>query len=158
MAKNATSLQFLRSEVPGKRPDPGRLLAGQPAVNNSPEDPGMFFANSQGGLIKIGPCGIGDTAPNTGAVAPGAVGNCRGEMWLDTAASPGPVLKVYDGSKWVQVMPFRYATAVMQDTAPSKTAYPPGTMWWDTSTGLLYVLYADGSSTQWTQVSSSTVS
>jgi hypothetical protein len=39
--------------------------------------------------------------------------------------------------------------AVISDTAPS---HSQGKLWWDSSTGNLYISYDDGTSTQWVQV------
>jgi hypothetical protein len=157
----ATPIQFLRSVLFNKRPDPTLLLSGQPGVNLNPAEPGLFFADSTGtSLFKVGPCAIGATAPNTGAIAPSALGNCVGELWLDTATSAGhpfPTLKVWNGAAWIQCMPYSYANTVVSPTAPSLTTHPDGTLWWNSATGLMYVLYNDGTTTQWTQVSSSTV-
>jgi len=158
----ATPLQFLRSEVNKKRPDPSKLLAGQPAVNTESTEPGLFFADDSGStLFKVGPCAVGATAPNAGATGPaGALGNTRGELWLDTTSTPsrpGPALRVWDGSNWIDAMPYRYASVVVADTAPLVGDFPDGTLWWDSGTGLMYVLYFDGTTHQWTQVSSNTV-
>jgi hypothetical protein len=164
MATNrATPIQLLRSEVLKKRPDPAQLLAGQGAVNTNAAEPGLFFADNTGAsLFKVGPCAIGTTAPNDGATGPaGALGNTLGEMWLDTAStfdSPGPKLKVWDGSQWINCMPYTYANTIVSDTEPVLGNHLDGTLWWDSGTGLMYVLYNDGTSRQWTQVSSNTVS
>ena len=100
MATKPSQIQLLRSQIPNKRPDPVLLLSGQPAVNISVEDPGLYIANINSDLIKIGPTYVGPTAPNTGAVVPGALGNSRGEMWLDTFSTT-PSLKVFDGTNWI---------------------------------------------------------
>lgn len=158
-----TPVQLLRSEVLNKRPDPAKLLPGQGAVNTNAQEPGFFFADNTGTtLFKVGPCTVGVTAPNTGATgAPGQLGNTVGELWLDTTPStldrPGPVLKVWDGTTWIDCMPYRYANTIVSDTAPTLGLHPDGTLWWDSGTGLLYVLYNDGTSRQWTQVSGNTV-
>ena len=155
---------MLRSEVLNKRPDPQKLLPGQVAVNINSQEPGLFFADDTGNsLVKIGPCSIGVVAPNTGATgAPGSLGNVKGELWLDTTPStldrPGPVLKVYDGTQWIDCMPYRYANAIVSDTAPTIGNHPDGTLWFDSGTGLGYILYNDGTTRQWTQISSNTVS
>jgi hypothetical protein len=161
-----TPVQLLRSQVLNKRPNPAQLLPGQPAVNINAAQPGFFFADQTGNtLIKIGPCTVGTVAPNTGATgAPGQLGNTVGELWLDTNGDPplfpGPVLKVWDGASWINCFPppTIYAVPVISDTAPSLTVHPDGTLWWDSDTGLMYILYNDGFSRQWTQVSSNTVS
>jgi hypothetical protein len=156
-----TPVQLLRSEVLNKRPDPAKLLPGQGAVNINSAQPGFFFADDTGNtLFKVGPCSVGSVAPNTGASgAPGQLGNTLGELWLDTTSTfdrPGPTLRVWDGSQWIDAMPYRYANTIVSDTEPT-LSNPDGTLWWDSGTGLMYVLYNDGSSRQWTQVSSTPV-
>lgn len=160
MANRATPIQLLRSALSGKRPDPAQLLPGQGAVNINPDEPGLYFADSDSGtpqLFKVGPCAVGALAPNTGAVGPGS-GNTKGELWLDMSAStldrPRPILKVWDGAQWVNCMPYTYANTIISDSTPDATLHPQGTLWWDSSTGLMYVLYSD----KWTQISSSAVS
>jgi hypothetical protein len=166
MATNkVTPIQLLRSEVLNKRPNPAQLLPGQGAVNINATQPGFFFADDTGNtLIKIGPCTVGTVAPNTGATgSPGQLGNTLGELWLDTNGDPplfpGPVLKVWNGSSWINCFPPStiYAVPLVSDTAPALTTHPDGTLWWDSSTGLMYILYNDGATRQWTQVSSNTV-
>ena len=159
----STPIQILRSEVLNKRPDPAKMLSGQPAVNVNSQEPGLFFADDTGNsLFKVGPCAVGPDAPNTGATgAPGQLGNTLGELWLDTSPAtldrPTPVLKVWDGSQWINCMPYTYANTIVSDTEPNIGLHTDGTMWWDSGTGLMYVLYNDGSSRQWTQVSSTPV-
>jgi len=156
-----TPIQLLRSEVRDKRPDPTKLLSGQPAVNTAAAQPGLFFADDTNTtLFKVGPCAVGNIAPNTGATGPGS-GNTLGELWLDlgsTPAHPGPTLKVWDGATWINCLPYTYANTIVSDTAPTITDHIPGTLWWNSGTGLMYILYNDGTTKQWAQVSSSTVS
>jgi hypothetical protein len=221
MAKNVTPIQFLRSIVSGKRPIASRLLEGQPTVNTSYSDPGMYFADSTGtSLIKIGPCGVGDTPPNYGATPPSTVGNSKGELWMDTrsnapvtagnfitglaytivtvgttnftligaasntvgvnfvATGPGtgtgtasftnitqtgPVLRVWDPTtaSWLPCNPYAAngPTVVVNPesggTPPDITQYLDNTLWWNSSNGLLSILYNDGTSRQWVQITSS---
>ena len=157
-----TPIQILRSTVFNKRPDPAQLISGQPAVNLNSAEPGLFFADSTGStLFKVGPCAVGTSAPNTGATGnPGQLGNTMGELWMDTASSPGvpgPVLKVWDGTQWINCMPYTYAATIVADTEPPIAAHNDNTLWWDSSTGLMYVLYNDGGTRQWTQISANTV-
>lgn len=168
MATNkVTPIQLLRSLVLNKRPDPAKLLPGQPAVNTAAAQPGLFFADSTGAtLFKVGPCAVNAIAPNTGATgAPGQLGNTLGELWLDLNGDPplfpGPVLKVWDGTSWINCFPSPtiYATPIISDIAPTLSDHPNGTLWWDSSTGLMFILYQDSVGTrQWTQISSNTVS
>jgi len=160
---NSTPIQVLRSEILNKRPDPDLLLPGQPAVNFNGGQPGLFFTDDTlNKLFKVGPCSVGVTAPNTGATgAPGTLGNCLGELWLDTTSTfdrPGPALRVWNGTAWIDAMPYRYASTIVSDTTPVLANHPDGTLWWNSGTGLMYCLYNDGTSRQWTQVSSDVVS
>jgi hypothetical protein len=156
-----TPIQFLRSLVLNKRPDPAKLLPGQPAVNTAAVQPGLFFADDTGtSLFKVGPCTVGALPPNDGATGAGS-GNTLGELWLDTGstpAHPGPTLKVWNGATWINCLPYSYANTIVADTAPTISDHIPGTLWWNSGSGLMYVLYDDGTTVQWTQVSSSTVS
>lgn len=164
MTTRVTPIQLLRSVLFNKRPDAAKLLPGQGAVNTNAAQPGFFFADENGTtLFKVGPCTVGISAPNAGATgAPGQLGNSLGELWLDTTPStldrPGPVLKVWDGAQWIDCMPYRYANTIVSDTAPTVGLHPNGTLWWDSSTGLMYVLYEDANSNrQWTQISGTPV-
>ena len=211
-----TPIQVLRSEVNNKRPDPTKMLDGQPAVNTNSNQPGLFFKDDTDELFKVGPCYVGEDPPNDPAIAPvGWPGNSVGELWLDrrtsapitapnlragiqyrivtlgttdftaigaasntvgvefTATGPGtgdgtaayagivqpfPVLRVWDGTEWVSCTPYVYANTVISDTVPSTTDHLPGTLWWNSGTGLMYVLYNDGANPPiWTQVSSTAV-
>lgn len=97
-----TPIRLLRTDTPSKRPDPTSLLAGQPAVNADSDDPGLYFADSTlTELLKIGPCHVGDSAPNSAPAVGGFPGNCKGELWLDTTDSINPVLRIWDGADWV---------------------------------------------------------
>lgn len=96
----ASSIQILRSSIVKERPFPGNLLDGQPAINTNQEEPGLFFKASDGTIVKFGPAAITSDGnpPNTGGV--GQLGNTVGELWLDKAPVV-PVLRVYDGSQWI---------------------------------------------------------
>lgn len=163
MTTRVTPIQLLRSEVLNKRPDPAKLLPGQGAVNINAAQPGLFFADDTGStLFKVGPCSIGLSAPNASATGnPGQLGNTVGELWLDTNStltSPGPKLKVWDGTSWINCMPYTYAAPIISDTAPALGLLTDNTLWWNSSSGLMYILYNDGTSRQWVQTSSTTVS
>jgi len=161
MTTKVTPIQLLRSIILNKRPNPAKLLPGQPSVNTNAAQPGFFFADDTGNtLFKVGPCAVGTVAPNTGASgAPGQLGNTKGELWLDTTStfdSPGPKLKVWNGANWINCMPYTYAATIVSDTEPTIGLHNDGTLWWDSGTGLMYLLYNDGTTRQWTQISGNT--
>lgn len=94
----ATTIQLLRSGIAQQRPEPGVLANGTPMVNLHESEPGLFFSDRAGELVKIGPISVGGSPPNSSPE--GEPGNSKGEAWLDTSGS-NPILKVYSGDSWV---------------------------------------------------------
>ena len=44
------------------------------------------------------------------------------------------------------------ATVLVSDTPPSTVTTPVNSLWWESNTGIMYILYDDGSSVQWVAV------
>ena len=105
------ALQHLRSSTADKRPTPAAMSDGQLALNTNLASPGLFFKDSNGDSVKIGPVHVGTTAPNVTPGAGGQAGNSKGEAWLDTTAA-NPILKVWNGSAFVAVQPVGTGTVV----------------------------------------------
>jgi len=97
------TLQHLRSSTADKRPTPGVMSDGQLALNTNLASPGLFFKDSNGDLVKVGPVHIGTTAPNATPASGGQAGNSKGELWLDTTGSDY-TLKTWDGSAWREIV------------------------------------------------------
>jgi len=93
------ALQHLRSSTADKRPAPASMSDGQLAINTNLASPGLFFKDSNGDLVKVGPVHVGTTAPNATPASGGQAGNSKGEQWLDTSGT-NPVFKIWDGSAW----------------------------------------------------------
>ena len=93
------TVQHKRSGDENRRPDPASLEEGQVAVNYNRNSPGMFFKDSVGGLVKVGPVAISSNVP----VASNYTQFSVGEMWLDVSNPLVNVLKVWDGSQWLTV-------------------------------------------------------
>jgi len=93
------ALQHLRSSTANKRPTPAAMSDGQIALNSNTTSPGLFFKDSAGALIKVGPVHVGTTAPNASPASGGETGNSVGEQWLDTTGG-AYVFKIWDGSAW----------------------------------------------------------
>ena len=108
-----TAIQFLRSETQNLRPNPVDLSDGMPMVSTHETDPGLYFKLRNNDLCKIGPCSISPDAPNSNPVL--QTGNTVGEFWLDTSASPS-ILKVWDGTQWVQTNSPTGSVATLQQT------------------------------------------
>lgn len=96
----AISFQVLRSSTANKRPTPTQLSDGELALNTDNGTGGIFFENSAGNIVKVGPVEIGSSAPNSSPA--GESGNSTGELWLDTTNSNN-ILKIYNGTAWVTI-------------------------------------------------------
>jgi len=72
------------------------MVFGELNLNYDASTGGLFYKNSAGTVVKVGPAQVGTTAPN--ATPAGSSGNSAGEFWYDTAVS---TLKVYNGTAWV---------------------------------------------------------
>jgi hypothetical protein len=92
-------LQHLRSSTLNKRPNPASMVDGQVAINYASGAPGMFFKDSNGSLVKVGPVHVGSGAPNAVPASGGTAGNSLGEQWLDTSGGTY-VFKIWDGAAW----------------------------------------------------------
>lgn len=149
MATSATQIQLLRSSIPNSRPDPTQLLPGQLAINTSANQPGVFFQNSNNGLVKLGPCTVSSVAPNTNPA--GFSGNSIGELWFDVEIQ---TLTVWTGTQWQICSPAEigFQKVIIATTAPDLTIYPAGALWWNDYNGEMYVLYEDPNGRQWVQV------
>ena len=92
------ALNFLlkRSGTANKRPDPASMALGELDLNYDSVTGGVFYKDSAGGVVKVGPAQVSATAPN--ATPAGSSGNSAGEFWYDTGAS---ALKIWTGSAWV---------------------------------------------------------
>jgi hypothetical protein len=110
------ALQHLRSSTANKRPAPGSMSEGQLALNSEAASPGLFFKNSNGALVKVGPIHVGATAPNITPASGGTSGNSTGESWLDTSVTPNE-LKVWNGSAFVSALPVEIPVSKLQDGA-----------------------------------------
>jgi len=96
-----TQILRLRSTLLYDRVFPNRLGQGEFAVNLNPNEPGIYFADSNAspGLIKVGPTHVGSEPPN---VLPSGYPNlCKGESWLDKSSTN--IFKVFDGTSFQPV-------------------------------------------------------
>lgn len=91
------ALNFLlkRSATASKRPTAASMAFGEIDLNYEANTGGLFYKDSAGSVVKIGPAQVSATAPN---IAPaGSSGNSKGEFWYDTSTSS---LKIFDGTTW----------------------------------------------------------
>lgn len=105
----ASVLKHLRSSTADKRPTASGLADGQLAINTASGTPGLYFEDSAGNIVKVGPAHVGTAAPN--ASPAGSTGNSKGELWVDeNTTTPG--LKYYNGSSFINLTPSGTQTTV----------------------------------------------
>lgn len=73
------------------------MVFGELNLNYDASTGGLYYKNSDGDVVKVGPCQVSTTAPNSSPA--GSAGNSAGEFWFDSSTD---TLKVYDGSAWVE--------------------------------------------------------
>jgi len=100
MTSTPVTILYKRSGNASDRPSGNILVNGELSVNFGAADPGVYFEDSVGNIVKIGPTSYGTTAPN--AVPVGLAGNSIGELWTDATAG-NPYLKVWTGSAWIKI-------------------------------------------------------
>ena len=100
MTSTPVTILSKRSSNASDRPSGNILVNGELSINFGAADPGVYFEDSAGNIVKIGPTPYGTTAPN--AVPVGLAGNSIGELWTDATAG-NPYLKVWTGSAWTKI-------------------------------------------------------
>ena len=91
---------FKRSGTADKRPDPAQMALGEVDLNYNAVSGGLFYKDSGGGVIKVGPAQVSVDPPN--ATPAGSAGNSPGEFWYSTSDG---FLYVWDGSNWNTTAP-----------------------------------------------------
>ena len=93
----AVNILLKRSATASKRPVGASMAFGELNLNYDASTGGLYYKNSAGGVVKVGPCQVSATAPNS--TPAGSSGNSAGEFWFDTSTQ---TLKLYDGTTWVE--------------------------------------------------------
>jgi len=90
------------------------------------------------------PLVIKGTVPSAGALPP--TGNTIGDMWI---ATDNQHLYIWDGTQWDDAGPLGTSTTTTADNPPSNPK--DGDMWWESDSGIFWVYYDDGNTSQWVQ-------
>ena len=92
------ALNFLlkRSGTASKRPDAVSMDLGEIDLNYNSDTGGVYYKDSAGNVVKVGPCQVSVSEPNS--TPAGSAGNSVGEFWYDIANQS---LQVWNGSAWV---------------------------------------------------------
>jgi hypothetical protein len=71
------------------------MALGEIDLNYDSATGGVFYKDSAGGVVKVGPAQVSSAAPNS--TPAGSSGNSVGEFWYDTGTS---TLKIWNGTAW----------------------------------------------------------
>jgi hypothetical protein len=93
----AVNILLKRSATADKRPVGASMAFGELNLNYDASTGGLYYKDSLGAVVKVGPCQVSATAPNSSPA--GSAGNSAGEFWYDSSTS---TLKVYNGTTWVE--------------------------------------------------------
>jgi hypothetical protein len=127
-------VQILRSGTSGNRPT-GRVV-GEPYVNLAD----MQFGVVNGSNVATDLLGVPIFSTGASYVANNPV-NYQGRLYSAlVSVSPG----VWNPAQW---SPLGSGQVYVSDTAPAGAS--ANSLWWDSSSGLLFLNYNDGNSTQW---------
>jgi hypothetical protein len=94
----SVNILIKRSDTASKRPDPNALFDGELALNFDAATGGLYYKDTNDEIVKIGPCQISATAPNSSPA--GSPGNSLGELWFNTTSNG---LFIWNGTSWVDV-------------------------------------------------------
>jgi hypothetical protein len=94
----SVNILIKRSDTPSKRPDPNVLLDGELALNFDAATGGLYYKDTDDNIVKVGPCQVSPTAPNSTPGAGGSTGNSLGEFWFNSTSNG---LFVWNGTVWV---------------------------------------------------------
>ena len=94
----SVNILIKRSDVASKRPDPNALFDGELALNFDAATGGLYYKDTDGGVVKVGPCQVSPTAPNSTPGPGGSTGNSIGEFWFNSTSNG---LFIWNGTVWV---------------------------------------------------------
>ena len=133
------ALQHLRSSTANKRPIPSVMSAGQLAVNTNEASPGLFFKNSNGDLVKVGPVHIGANAPNSSPDSVAATALVTGTVYQILVVGTSDFTLVGASANTAETVFTATGTTTGTGTVSGQQGNEKGEMWLD-NTGGNYVL------------------
>ena len=139
------ALQHLRSSTANKRPIPTQLSAGQIAVNTNEASPGLFFKDSNGDLVKIGPVHVGTSAPNSSPASTAATALVSGTVYQILTVGNTDFTAVGASANTVGTVFTATGAGTGTGTVSGQQGNEKGEQWLDTTGGAYDLKIYDGS-------------
>ena len=139
------ALQHLRSSTAHKRPIPTVMSAGQIAINTNEASPALFFKDSNGDLVKVGPVHIGENAPNSSPASVAATALVTGTVYQILTVGTTDFTLVGAVSNTVGAVFTATGTTTGTGTVSGQQGVEKGEMWLDTTGGTYVLKIYDGS-------------
>ena len=138
------ALQHLRSSTAHKRPIPTVMSAGQIAINTNEASPALFFKDSNGDLVKVGPVHIGTSAPNSSPASVAATALVTGTVYQILTAGTSDFTLVGASANTVGTIFTATGTTTGTGTVSGQQGVEKGEMWLDTTGGTYVLKIYDG--------------
>ena len=139
------AIQNLRSSSAHKRPIPTVLSAGQIAVNTNQASPGLFFKDSNGDLVKVGPVHIGTSAPNSSPATTAADALVSGTVYQILTVGNTDFTAVGASANTVGTVFTATGAGTGTGTVSGQQGNEKGEQWLDTTGGAYDLKIYDGS-------------
>ena len=138
------ALQHLRSSTAHKRPIPTVMSAGQLAINTNQASPALFFKDSNGDLVKVGPVHIGTTAPNSSPASIAATALVTGTVYQILTVGTTDFTLVGASANTVGTIFTATGTTTGTGTVSGQQGVEKGEQWLDTTGGTYVLKIYDG--------------
>ena len=138
------ALQHLRTSTAHKRPIPSAMSAGQLAININEASPGLFFKDSNGDLVKVGPVHIGTDAPNSSPASVAATALVTGTVYQILTVGTSDFTLVGASANTVGTVFTATGTTTGTGTVSGQQGVQKGEQWLDTTGGTYVLKIYDG--------------
>ena len=128
------AIKLKRSSTDNKRPIPSLLGSGEPVVNTNEASPALFFKDTNGNLVKVGPVHIGTNAPNSSPASTAATALVAGTTYQILTVGSTDFTSVGASNNNVGTIFQASGAATGSGTVSGQQGVEKGEEWLDTST------------------------
>ena len=133
------AIKLKRSSTANKRPIPSRLGSGEPVVNTNEASPALFFKDTNGNLVKVGPVHIGTSAPNSSPASTAATALVAGTTYQILTVGSTDFTSVGAANNNVGTIFQATGAATGSGTVSGQQGVEKGEEWLDTTTNKLKI-------------------